>query len=83
MNLFTIKWDRVFRYAVVRGTPCMAPYLNKPLYISVNNHAMEVQNFNEIDTLILTFIVEAGAPDVFGNTMPVRGISGGVILGVG
>jgi len=44
---------------------------------------MEVQNFNERDTLILTFIVEAGAPDVFGNTMPVRGISGGVILGVG
>jgi hypothetical protein len=34
------------------------------------------------DTLLLTVIVEFGAPDALGNIMPVRGAGGGMVLGV-
>lgn len=51
--------------------------------LTVKNRDMAEQNFNETDTLVLTLIVETGAPDAFGNIMPVRGIGGGIVLGVG
>ncbi len=53
------------------------------LELTVKNSEMAEQNFNETDTLILTLIIEVGAPDAFGNIMPVRGVGGGMVLGVG
>lgn len=39
-------------------------------------------NFTDADTLVLTVILEFGAPDAFGTIMPIRGAGGGMILGV-
>jgi len=38
-------------------------------------------NFTDADTLVLTVVLEFGTPDAFGNTMPVRGAGGGMIMG--
>lgn len=40
-------------------------------------------NFTTADTLVLSLVLEFGAPDAFGNVMPVRGVGGGMVLGVG
>ena len=38
--------------------------------------------FDETDSLVLTVVLEFGAPDAFGLIMPVRGAGGGMVLGV-
>ena len=38
--------------------------------------------FNDSDSLVLTVVLEFGAPDAFGHIMPVRGVGGGMVLGV-
>ena len=38
--------------------------------------------FNDSDSLVLTVVLEFGAPDAFGQIMPVRGVGGGMVLGV-
>ena len=38
--------------------------------------------FNDSDSLLLTVVLEFGAPDAFGHIMPVRGVGGGMVLGV-
>ncbi len=45
--------------------------------------ALTTINFTHADTLVLSLILEFGTPDVFGNIMPVRGVGGGMVLGVG
>jgi len=39
-------------------------------------------DFTDADTLVLTVIVELGMPDAFGNIMPVRGVGGGMVMGL-
>ena len=38
--------------------------------------------FDETDSLVLTVVLEFGAPDAFGLIIPVRGAGGGMVLGV-
>ena len=38
--------------------------------------------FDDSDSLVLTVVLEFGAPDAFGQIMPVRGVGGGMVLGV-
>lgn len=45
--------------------------------------ALTTANFTHADTMVLTLILEFGAPDAFGSIMQVRGVGGGAILGVG
>ncbi|MEZ7866101.1 MAG: hypothetical protein QMB37_01465 [Paludibacteraceae bacterium] len=41
-----------------------------------------VPEFTDADSLVLTIAVEFGTPDAFGNTVPIRGTGGGMVLGV-
>lgn len=41
-----------------------------------------VPEFTDADSLVLTIAVEFGTPDAFGNTVPIRGAGGGMVLGV-
>ena len=38
--------------------------------------------FDDSDSLVLTVVLEFGVPDAFGHIMPVRGVGGGMVLGV-
>ncbi len=40
-----------------------------------------VPEFTDADTLVLTIAVEFSTPDAFGNTVPLRGAGGGMVLG--
>ena len=52
--------------------------LSDPLTIAENTYPI----FNDSDSLVLTVVLEFGAPDAFGHIMPVRGVGGGMVLGV-
>ena len=52
--------------------------LSDPLTIAENPYPI----FNDSDSLVLTVVLEFGAPDAFGHIMPVRGVGGGMVLGV-
>ena len=41
-----------------------------------------IPEFTDADSLVLTVIVEFGTPDAFGNIVPLRGVGGGMVLGV-
>ena len=49
-----------------------------PLTIAGNPYPI----FDGSDSLLLTVVLEFGAPDAFGHIMPVRGVGGGMVLGV-
>ena len=49
-----------------------------PLTVAENTYPI----FNDSDSLVLTVVLEFGAPDAFGHIMPVRGVGGGMVLGV-
>jgi len=42
-----------------------------------------IDSLTDADTLIVSVILEFGAPDSFGNTMPVKGVGGGMIIQLG
>lgn len=42
-----------------------------------------IPEFTDADSLVLTIAVEFGTPDAFGNTVPLRGAGGGMVLGLG
>ena len=41
-----------------------------------------VPEFTDADSLVLTIAVEFGTPDALGNTVPIRGAGGGMVLGI-
>lgn len=41
-----------------------------------------VPEFTDADSLVLTVAVEFGTPDALGNTVPIRGAGGGMVLGI-
>jgi len=52
--------------------------LSDPLTVAEHPYPI----FNDSDSLLLTVVLEFGAPDAFGHIMPVRGVGGGMVLGV-
>ena len=52
--------------------------LSDPLTVAEHPYPI----FNDSDSLVLTVVLEFGAPDAFGHIMPVRGVGGGMVLGV-
>jgi len=42
----------------------------------------DLELYQKITKLVLTIIVELGMPDAFGNIMPVRGVGGGMVMGL-
>jgi hypothetical protein len=52
------------------------------LFLSLMSKNLSSPPLTSADSLVLTVIVEFGVPDAFGNTVPARGVGGGVILGV-
>ena len=54
--------------------------LSDPLTAGSTEHVYPI--FDDSDSLVLTVVLEFGAPDAFGQIMPVRGVGGGMVLGV-
>lgn len=52
--------------------------LSDPLTVAEHPYPI----FNDSDSLMLTVVLEFGAPDAFGLIMPVRGVGGGMVIGV-
>ena len=52
------------------------------LSLLTGDNASPGSTLTNADTLLLTVIVEFGAPDALGRIMPVRGAGGGMVLGV-
>jgi hypothetical protein len=81
--------DKLGQGSTIQSTPWYATQTTVPaqqltlslLPDQVQDHEAFVPEFTDADTLVLTVIVEFGAPDAFGNTMPVRGAGGGMVLG--
>ena len=77
--------DKLGQGFQTRSTPWYSTQTIVPaqeLTFSLTNEKLNPPIFNEADSLVLTVIVEFGTPDALGNTMPVRGSGGGMVLGV-
>ena len=72
--------ESVASEGVTQQTTSERVTLSDPLTAGSTEHPYPI--FDDSDSLVLTVVLEFGAPDAFGQIMPVRGVGGGMVLGV-
>lgn len=72
--------ESVTSEGVTQQTTSERVTLSDPLTAGTAEHVYPI--FDDSDSLVLTVVLEFGAPDAFGQIMPVRGVGGGMVLGV-
>ena len=72
--------ESVASEGVTQQTTSERVTLSDPLTAGTAEHIYPI--FDDSDSLVLTVVLEFGAPDAFGQIMPVRGVGGGMVLGV-